>query len=491
MRSPRYLYLKRSFIFSYKIGSILLLLWSFSNKLPAESYSNYLLDDFKANEDWGRVKVLTRTRIEALAPDAKEGFSTQYQIFTGGLFRAQRGGNTIDEASKYTSVAAGNASLGFSYNSSIHNFAFVVGPKLSASESRVFDRQRNSVWDAEAIGLYGIKLTKTKISAEGGRGWQRLDGFGFLFNGMANYGQLQFSLLDTFSLAFHSLTFKPQEESLSPNAWNYERKEITGVALRSNPFFFWENLQIFHYQYKEPGFSKRPSEIPPTYEYGYFLYSGFEFRSQKFWEHTSVDVSFIRINGNRSKSSSPWSEIKQSTTSTLAYASIHGHLSPVLWGVSGLFTSKDATSRTDNESNGYAAPLAEPRVLGGYASFLLYQSVYFPNDRVFYEFQDKRMPGFENKGQRIVGLQFGYHFDFKIRGDVFFNRASSEMGNGTEVILKITKSFDSALNGFLAGSVCYATVNPNRKVVVISEPFTEDQKQKDFVRFYVSAGFQF
>jgi hypothetical protein len=491
MRSPRYLYRTSNFIFSYKIGTIFLLLWSFSGDLLSESYSSYLFDDFKAQQDWGRVKVHTKTRNEQAGILPAEGFQTMYQIFTAVNFRSQKGGTNREEANKYQANASGNSEINFQYKSGSQHFSFLIGPRWIAYESRIVDRTRTSVWDSEGIFSYTLDLNKLRLALEGGRGWQRLDGFGFLFNGMANYGQFQIASSDLFSLSLHSLSFKPEEESISPKAWNYERKEIIGGAIRSSDHFFWENIQVFHYIYKEPISSKNPTQIFPSYQFGSFLYSGFEFRSAKFWEDTSIDLSFIRTTGIRKNKTAPWTETRETTNATLGYGSLHGVVSHIFLAMSGLYTSKDKISRTDSENNGFAAPLAEPRVLGGYSSFLLYQSVYFQNDRTFYEFYDKRNPGFENKGQRMIGLQIGYNLFSKTRGDIYLNRSSSEIGNGTEVILKVAQNFESYFKGFLSGSICYAVVDSNKKTIWISEPFTEIEKRKEFLRFYVSAGFQF
>ncbi len=419
------------------------------------------------------------------------GFHSNYEIYTGGFFRSQKGGSTRDEAGKYQSTALGNSEVQFFYKSSSHLFSFILGPRLLASESKVFEKKKESVWDAEGIFGYTTNLHKFRIHLEGGRGWQRLDGFGFLYNGMSNYGQLQVEVNEKFSLAFHSINFKQEEESLKPNVWNHSRKQLTGMSLRSTDFLFWENLQIFHYHYLEPNLTLSESGIFPANLYGSFLYSGLEFRSIKFWQETAIDFSFVRTTGIRKNKTAPWTENSNATNANLFYSSIHGSISEYFIAFSGLFTTKDRNSRTDSDSNGYAAPLAEPRVLGGYSSFLLYQSIYLPNDNVFSEFYNKQKPGYENKGIRMYGIQFGKKFYESLRGDLFINRSSSEIGNGNEMILKLTKQFQGFKEGFVSGSICYATADSNKRIILISEPFTQTEKQKDFLRIYVSAGFQF
>ena len=371
MRIPRYLYRQNNFIFSTKIGPFLLLLWSFSVSVSAESYSSYLFDDQKAQNDWGRVKVLTQTRSANTEIASKDGFQSNYQIFTATNFRSQKGGIQRDEAGKYMGSISGNSEVDFRYKFGSQLFSFLLGPRLLAQESRTFETQKKSVWDAESLLSYTLDVNKIKVAVEGGRGWQRLDGYGFLFNGMSNYGQMQFIYSDLFSISVQSINFRPEEESLTPNVWNYQRKELQGVSIKSSEKLFWENFQIFHYKYTEPISSLHPSEIFPSYRFGSFLYSGIEYRSSKFWETTNLDLSFIHVTGNRKTKTAPWTETVDSTNSYLAYSSLHGTLFQFFLGVSGLFTSKDSNTRTDSTSNGYASPLGEPRVLGGYSSFLL------------------------------------------------------------------------------------------------------------------------
>lgn len=491
MRSPRYLYRASIFIFSLKIGLFALLLWTFSIELIAESYASYTFDDFAAQNDWGRVKVTTKTRTEAFSKDYAPGFHSFYQIFTGGNFRSQKGGTDKDEAGKYAFSGSGNSEVNLIYKSGIQTVSFSLGPRLQSRESRVYDRERTSVWDAEGIVSYAMNLHPLKLSLEGGRGWQRLDGFGFLFNGMANFGQFQIKSNESLSISIQSLNFKPDEESLKPSAWNHKRKELVGIALRSQEILFWENLQFYFYRYDEPNMAKQSSNFESTNQYGSFSYTGLEFRSMKFWNEANIDLAIIRVIGERKIKSAPWTENSFATNATLAYSAIHGLYSNFFWSFGGLYTSKDNTNRTDSNSNGFAAPVAEPRVLGGYSSFLLYQSVYFPNDRIFYEFSEKGKPGFENKGMRMFGLQWGMNLFTNLRGDLYLNRSSSEMGNGTEFILKLTQKFENSLNGFTSASFCYAKVDSNQKITYISEPFSELEKQKEFIRVYISAGFQF
>lgn len=491
MRSPRYLYRASIFIFSLKIGIFALLLWTFSIDLVAESYSAYTLDDFTALKDWGRVKVTTKTRTESISKDFEPGFHSFYQIFTGGNFRSQKGGTDKDEAGKYALSGSGNSDVNFLYKSGIQTFSFSLGPRLQTRESRIYDKERTSVWDAEGIFSYAMRLQQINLSIEGGRGWQRLDGFGFLFNGLANYGQFQIKSQENLSLSIQSLNFKPEEESLTPSAWNHKRKELAGIAIRSEEILFWENIQFYHYRYEEPNHGKQNYNFEPTNQYGSFSYSGLEFRSMKFLNDTFIDLAIVRVIGERKIKSTPCSENSIATNATLAYTAINGLYSNFFWSVGGLYTSKDKTNRTDSDSNGFAAPLSEPRVLGGYSSFLLYQSVYFPNDRIFYEFSEKGKPGFENKGMRMFGLQMGRNIFENLRGDLFLNRSSSEMGNGTELILRLTQKFENSLKGFTSASLCYAKVDSNQKITYISEPFSELEKQKEFIRIYFSAGFQF
>jgi hypothetical protein len=475
------------------IGLFCVLMSSFSNSLLSESYSDYQMDDLKATKDWGRVKVATQTRWKsnAFSSDGNTGFHSNHRVFSGGQFFSQRGGSENDEGRKYSGLVGANAIAGFRYEQSNHAFSFILGPRLQAVESRKFEREITSVWDGEAISSYETQLSRFKLAIEGGRGWQRLDSYGFLFNGMANYGQ--FHIVDTsgFSFALHTLSFKHREESLKPSAWNHDRKEVVGGAMRSSDHLFWESLQFFHYIYREPNHSNDPSRIPTAYEFGQFNYSGIELRSIKFYEGFQFDLSIIRVTGLRKARTAPWTEVIQDTNATLAYASLHASFGLTHWSLSGLFSSKDQNARLDKSSNGFAAPLAEPRVLGGYSSFFLYQSVYFPNDKVFFEFSERKVPGFENKGQRLFGIQFGYDIRNNLRGDIHLNRNSSELGNGIEGILKITHRFDSWPKGFILGSICYAYLNSDRKTILISEPFTQLEGNKEFLRIYLSAGLEF
>jgi len=479
MKSPQYLYFKIRFTFPILIGASLLLLFSFSSELISESYSNYLWDDYKAQQDWGRVKLRTLTRLEESKPERTDGFGSYYKIYGAGLFRSQKGGEDKDEAGKYLGAGIINPQVGFYYQSGTSFLSMTLAPRVIAYESKLIEERRNSVWDAEGIVSMGTTLQNIRIHLEGGRGWQRLDGFGFLFNGMSNYGQIQIAKNEIISLSLVTLRMKPEEESLRPKAWDHERKEIWGGAIRSGDLLFWESLQLFSYIYREPKSVVSDDLFTSNSNYGSFMYNGFEFRSMKFWETTSVDLSVIRLTGSRKFKSYPWSESEQSTNSILAYSSIHGEFKKILLAMSGLYTKKDKKERSDADSNGYATPLAEPRVMGGYSSFLLYESVSLPNDRLFYDILDKQAPGFENKGIRMIGIQSGHQFYSYLRGDIYINRSYSEIGQGTEVILKTTSNLEEFFNGFFSASLAYARVEQ------------KGENNRDFFRIYLSSGFQF
>ncbi len=474
-----------------RYGILFFSLFFISTQISAVSYSDYFWDDFKAALDWGRVSPKAQNRFQNFVEEPQEGFGADYHIYGGGAFRSQRGGDDKDQAGKYLGLGQASAQAAFYYRSKSYYLSLILGPRLLAAESKLIDKTVNSVWDGEAVLSLGAEFQNLDFHLEGGRGWQRLDGFGFLFNGMAEFGEVGVSKNKVLSFSLLSLRMKPEEESLSPKAWNHSRREMWGGNIRSQGILFWENLQFFHYIYREPNFDPSEFKLYPQNVFGHYLYSGMEFRSASFWKDTNLDLTLIRVTGSRKQTAYPWQESEQTTDSFLAYSSLHGNLGDWLLSISGLYTRKDKEERRDSNSDGYAAPLAEPRVLGGYSSFLLYQSVYFPNDRLFYDLLAKKDPGFENKGIQMTGIQIGHSFLPSLRGDVFLNRSHSEMGMGTEMILKLTGNLENTIKGFFTASICYANVDPQKTVVFVTEPFREKSAEKEFWRYYVSAGFKF
>ncbi|GBF51576.1 hypothetical protein LPTSP4_31140 [Leptospira ryugenii] len=488
MRIPKYLYLRNRFILPIKIGAFLSLLLAFSS-LESQSYSGNFLDDWTANQNHGAVSAPFQSRRQGLANPIALGLQSQSEIYLGSTFRSQKGGNQSDQAANNQITALSSAATAIGYHFENQSFGVFLGPRLSAYRDESFSTRKSSSWDAEGLLDYQFKKGNFKISIEGGRAWQRLDQFGFVFVGMANYSQVLFAFGNYASISLVSQRFKPEEESLSPSAWNSKANQIYGGNIQIPNLIFWESISLFHYQYREPERTAEDTGLSRPRTFGFFRYYGLELRSVSFWEKTRVDLAMIRLVGERVQSTSPVSFVEQSTNAYLAYTSLHTEWDAFFFSLAGLITSKDRNQRRDRESNGYAAPLGEPRVLGGYSSFLLFQSVQFSNDRIFYDRFSQRQAGFENRGIQMFGLQIGKEWSFGYRTDFFLNRSQSELGLGHEMIFKLGRNISWFQNGFVSASACYAWVDPQRTITWLIEPFTTQEAKKEFVRFYVSVGF--
>lgn len=175
----------------------------------------------------------------------------------------------------------------------------------------------------------------------------------------------------------------------------------------------------------------------------------------------------------------------------MAFFSIHSQYEKLSFALAGFVTKKDEKDRLDSNSNGYASSFAEPRVLGGYSSFLLYQSLDFVHPPLFRERALTQNPNFENKGMQMFGIQLGWDWNSWFRSDLFLNRADSILGKGTEAILKFSLSAKEYGNLVSQFSVSYTEMDPRTQKVLVTEPFTEQEPNKEYMRVYVSLGIQF
>nr|WP_232227813.1 hypothetical protein [Leptospira wolbachii] len=490
MRRNPCLYFKSIFFIPTSIGIVSLLFLSFFSRLSAESYSDSVMDDDRANRNFGRVVVRERYQKIPTASE-KAGFGFQTELITGGRFQSQKGGVDSEKANRYYTQGSFTTPSLFYYAGQGWNLGILLAPRVALSEGRVVEKEVRTIYDSEATALLSKEISGIQVAFEAGRGFNRLDRYGFFFVGMANYGSVSISHSSGFRITGIHLNAKPELENWFGPPWAGYRREIYGGLISSEKTLFWEEFRLFHYVYSDPNHNTNGQILSGQRVSGRYSYSGMEFQSRKFWDTWAIDLVGIRLLGESKSSSNPWSESQTATNSYLGYISLHSQGEKFSFALAGLVTKKDSKDRLDSNSNGYASNFAEPRVLGGYSSFLLYQSLDLIHPPQFRDVPTKENPNFENKGNRIYGVQMGLDWYSFFRTDLFFNRSDSVMGKGSEVIGKLSFLSNDYGKLFAQMSVSYTVMDPRRTRVWITEPFTEEEPKKEYIRFYVSLGTQF
>nr|WP_232420828.1 hypothetical protein [Leptospira vanthielii] len=490
MRRNPCLYFKSIFFIPTSIGIVSFLFLSFFSRLSAESYSDSVMDDDRANRNFGRVVVGERNqKIPTASENAGFGFQTEF--ISGGRFQSQKGGVDSEKANRYYTQGSFTTPSLFYYAGQGWNLGILLAPRVVLSEGRVVEKEVRTIYDSEATALLSKEISGIQVAFEVGRGFNRLDRYGFFFVGMANYGSVSISHSSGFRITGIHLNAKPELENWFGPPWTGYRREIYGGLISSEKTLFWEEFRFFHYVYSDPNHNSNGQILSGQRLSGRYSYSGMEFQSRKFWDTWIIDLAGIRLLGESKSSSNPWSENQTATNSYLGYLSLHSQGEKFSFAIAGLVTKKDQKDRLDSNSNGYASNFAEPRVLGGYSSFLLYQSLDLIHPPQFRDVPTKENPNFENKGNRIYGVQMGMDWYSFFRTDLFINRSDSILGKGNEVIGKVSFLSNDYGKLFAQLSVSYTVMDPRRTRVWITEPFTEEEPKKEYIRFYVSLGTQF
>ncbi|XDD46226.1 hypothetical protein AB3N60_16185 [Leptospira sp. WS39.C2] len=424
-------------------------------------------------------------------PQDKEGFAFQTSFLSGGKFQSQKGGIDSEKANRYHSEGIITTPTLFSYTQPNWSSGLFIAPRVSVSESRIINKEVRTVYDSEAAFLLTKELSKIQISIETGRGYNRLDRYGFVFVGMANYISLSLNTKFGFRLTGIRLNAKPELENWFGPPWSGYRREMYGGRISSEKILFWEEFRIFQFVYEDPNHNTNNSPGSSQRVSGRYSYTGIEFQSKPFLDIWGFDFTAISLQGESKSTNTAWSESKTSTNSYLGFFSLHSQNEKLSFALAGLLTKKDQKDRSDSNSNGYASSFAEPKVLGGYSSFLLFQSLDFIHPPLFRDRPLPQNPNFENKGIQMFGIQFGWDWNSWIRSDLFLNRADSILGKGNEVITKLSvtaKDYGNLVSQF---SFSYTEMDPRRQRVFITEPFTEKEPNKEYIRIYISLGMQY
>lgn len=483
-------YFKSIFFIPLSIGIVSLHFLSFFPILFAQTYSDAVRDDDRANRNFGRV--IAKERNARLQNDNPlNGFGSETSLITGGRFQSQKGGIDSEKANRYHSEGMITTPTLFSYQTSSGSMGLFLAPRVVLSESRVTNKEVRTVYDTEGTFLLNQEIAKLQFAMEIGRGYNRLDRYGFIFVGMSNFVSMSLFTNSGFRITGIRLNAKPELENWFAPPWTGYLRELYGGRISSENILFWQEFRLFHFVYEDPNHNTNFGIGSGQRVSGRYSYSGIEFSSKPFFETWGFDFALIRLLGESKTSSSPWSESKIATNSHLGFFSIHSQNEKLSFALAGLVTKKDEKDRLDSNSNGYASSFAEPRVLGGYSSFLLYQSLDFVHPPLFRERALSQSPNFENKGIQMFGIQLGWDWNSFLRSDLFLNRADSILGKGTEAILKLSvaaKDFGNLVSQF---SVSYTEMDPRKQRVLVTEPFTEKEPNKEYLRFYISLGIQF
>lgn len=485
MRRNPYRYFQRIFFILFTIGLNSLLCSAFFQELQAETFSDFIFDDNKAAENFGAVNF-TRP-----VPREKQGFGFTSNLLLGSNFRSQKGGEDSQKINRYYANAQILAPTQMGFESPEDKIYFFVSPRAYYFEEKIVNREILKIGDSEIQIQWEKKIKSSQLNLDFGRGYNRLDRFGFLFVGMSNFASLSFKNYFGFQLSLVGHSFKPEEENLDQKVGKGNVRRLYGGFLKSDEFLFWETFKLFSLRYSEPDQNISTNPYLSQNQFGSYTYSGFDFRSQKFFELYFIDLNFVHVEGLQQNTFNLFSETKYSTNGNLVYGAIHRESEKWTLSFASLYTKKDPIFRGDTRQNGYASPNAEPRVLGGYSSFLLYQTLEGMEGRIFQDTKTKNDPNFENGGLRMYGIQIGKKWTSTLRTDIFINRADFILGKGSEVIFKMNLNPWESIRSFIQFSVSYTQIDPNTKRTLIIEPWTESLPPKEYIRIYASTGIQF
>ncbi|MCW7491280.1 hypothetical protein ND861_01295 [Leptospira sp. 2 VSF19] len=448
------------------------------------------MDDERANRSFGRVVVKDRFQTIPSGTDIK-GFGLQTELITGGRFQSQKGGLVLEKANRYYGYGVLTTPSLFYYAGEGWNFGILIAPRVGISEERIIDKEVRTIYDSEFTALVSKEISGIQLALEVGRGFNRLDRYGFFFVGMSNFGSASVSFTSGIRITGIQLNAKPELENWFGPPWSGYRREIYGGLISSEKILIWEELRFFHYLYSDPNHNTNGQILSGQRVSGRYSYSGMEFQFKKFLDTWALDLVGIRLLGESKSSTNPWSEKQIATNSYLGFLSLHSQGEKFSFSLAGLVTKKDQKDRLDSNSNGYASNFAEPRVLGGFSSFLLYQTLDSINPPQFRDVPTKENPNFENKGNRIYGIQMGWDWYSFFRTDLFLNRSDSGLGKGNEVIGKLSFLSNDYGKLFAQMSASYTLMDPRKTHVFITEPFTLEEPKKEYLRFYVSLGMKF
>ncbi|MCC5816408.1 MAG: hypothetical protein JJT78_16785 [Leptospira sp.] len=447
----------------------------FSQSLISESYSSHRLDDGLYWNGGSRSEKL-ESRFHSI-PNLE--FENEGSLLYGWDFylpfrhRTQKGGLEEDLETGYLSQIQFTPELYLGYLGKEFKTYLIIAPLVSYREDRILERDIDRILDTELI--IGLQLFQDKIYIQGGRGFQRIDRYGFLMNSFMNFIEvgIKFNLKKGW-IGIEALggNWNDTYQSLSPSHWNADRYNTHGISLKGSVFedtFKW-NL-FTHRIMKRPQFPQRNS----SFFFGEdFVYNGLEVTIDPKILYTKLELGGISMNGNLDTylpSSFTINDTKKYQNSILYYGKITLEPQFLTFELNGLYETK----------SGWQPMKQESRFMGGQGSILLNLSTYRNTDR----YSDERL---ESAGI-YLGRDWSIFGDQKFKLGIFYNQAFSYFGKGNEAILQM--GWMDSRSNFVFISSAYAVIDPQRLGGNFIEELRTELPNRDYLRFFITAGLRF
>ncbi|MEM7184447.1 MAG: hypothetical protein AAF518_26355 [Spirochaetota bacterium] len=429
-------------------------------------------------------------------PVGKSLSSYAFTPFVHTNFFSMRGGRAEEKARKYGVRGAAGGEISDSYEINQH-WGVMLLVSASAAYEEFYQLQK-----VTEQGLAGEALTSLFYhnsylftSLEGGRGFQRLDSYGLVYNAYSYY--IEYSIL------FKRLHLRLNLQLIYPEKSQFvtgrAREVGQGEFLSGGSVSFWDfpgfqYLQLFAYTLAEKlriarrefGFATDSTFSPR----GRFLYRGMEGKTKYWRKLLSLEFAGFTISGKRYRKEYDWQIFagEDSTNAYIAYLVSDFKIGESNLRLGGLQASKDRTQGTDRENNGYQAIQAEARIFGGRSSFFLQHSLEDPAYSTFQDFGETERT-YRSRGLELASAGFYYPIQRQWQVSLLANFGNCFQGKGGEAILSLY--YQDIRLGFLTASVTKAYLKNHTPESFIWQEWQLKPKYREFTRFYLSAGLTF
>jgi hypothetical protein len=487
---------------------LVFLCFCFSISVLSESYKEHRADDLNYAKQ-GRKTIINQGRIETSTaknkqtetkenPDNSESGLLLSSYLTP-KFYSQRGGDKEDLAARFANQVNFSPELVGYKKANNTKYMLLLAPIVSYREDFQLKRNVNRPVDTELIAAWKLDKKDFSLNLEGGRGFQRLDAYGVLFNGISNYAETNFhwKAFDT-KLSLLALSYNYKQENFTFRANDTNNKLFGGNLLfTSIPFVSY--LQVFNYLVLEPGQIAERQTLQEDKQFkpqGKFNYRGFELKTKDVFQLVNLEAGLFSIKGYRDYAEYAYQKFNNisKTNAFLSYLAFNFDLGKWKLKTGGLYATKDKSTSLNKAHNGYSSLLSDVRIFGGKSSFLLMETVNAKNGTLFKEFDSTRENLYDTKGMEFASIGVHYAFSKSLQFSGILNHSNSNLGIGNEGIISTLYQFSNQEgdnSAFLLASACFARVNPVTQKKILYDEFRVDPAIKEFTRFYISGGIYF
>jgi hypothetical protein len=461
----------------------LLLLLLFLTKIKAGTYSEFRLDDFFTKE-FGKIKIPTPLRSESISANSNPNKQFFTKTYLGTRFFSQKGGNPSDLSSRYGIQA--NSSIDILFKK--ENFSILFSPNLRFQREHHLVKQEKNTFEPELIFNYKYKFNSFETSIEFGRGFQRLDSYGFVFGGFSNFVELK-NNFQKFSLSLLTLNYSRENSFLKKLG---TENKLSGIELKSENFLFLKNINLFHYTFiqEKQIYERRVLENDLTFipRADLKIY-GLETETEKFFSLLQFDFGVFHSKGNLDfKNSILSTNQKKNLKGNLYYTTTKLFFDTHIFQIGGLLFTY---TKKENEEQIYTPLLADARIFGGKSSFFLNETINSSFTPPFQTFDSPRIIQTNHKGIQMTSFGYLYELNRYMILNLYLNRAIiPEIMNGFEIITSLSSSLKSESNYFYLASFTKVFANITKTEKSFNE-FQLESKKGEWIRFYLSLGIRF